>query len=308
MDEKPHKLLDREAAKADVAKHFQRHLILLRDVVNYGSNLYLRAYSSGKKELPDLIICGVLLRQIVVMIDSAEVLLTEGCINAAHLSARAAFEASIYLDWMLFSDAKRKAACFYISNLRNERVWAQRALAGTDEEKAFSTVLATLGLSLQMEHPELKEEAEKFLAEVNRLLSKPEFVGIDGEFESARKRKGRREPKWHELCGHSSLRQIAKAVSRLPEYELMYSRGSRIVHTAVYKDHFKFKGDQVRFRSLRNLEGIDSLLNFTLCVAIGSYQRVLQYYRPTELQAFSKKYVEDWRIVFKSIPKVSISE
>src|SRR5690349_613502 len=110
--EQPHALLDREAAIRDVARALGKHLELLRDMTNYGSNLVVRAYHSSPMGMSDLVVCGVLLKQVVAMLDSVEVLLSAGTAHGAHLPARAAFEASAYLEWILVSDSDRKARCY----------------------------------------------------------------------------------------------------------------------------------------------------------------------------------------------------
>jgi hypothetical protein len=109
-----------------MAQGFKPQLDLLVQMTNYASNLVLRAYSSkrSKKELHDLIVCHVLLKQVAVMLDSIEILAKAGAIPAAWVPARVAFEASLYLEWMLQADGPEKAAYYYVANVRAEKVWA----------------------------------------------------------------------------------------------------------------------------------------------------------------------------------------
>jgi len=82
IPEDPHKgLLDDEAATAVVYKQLNTWTALLRDLANYGSNLIPRAYSSSGKTLGDAIVIGVLLRQVIAMVDAIEILL---CRSAVH--------------------------------------------------------------------------------------------------------------------------------------------------------------------------------------------------------------------------------
>ena len=124
-----------EAQKA-VDEHFKDQVLLLRDLADYGSNLVLRSFNSSDKQMGAMITCGVLLKQIVAMLDAIHILASVGAVRAAFLPARAAFEASIYLDWMLFSDTQKKARYYMVSNYRDERLWANRTIKGTSEEKA----------------------------------------------------------------------------------------------------------------------------------------------------------------------------
>ena len=103
MQEKPlAEILDRKKANELAAEHFKDQIELLQDLTNYGSNLVFRAFNSSPKDYPSIVVCGILLKQIVAMLDAVHVLMQEGAIHASYLPARTAFEASIYLDWILF--------------------------------------------------------------------------------------------------------------------------------------------------------------------------------------------------------------
>jgi hypothetical protein len=110
-------LLGGEEAKKNVDEHFTDQIKLLNDLTEYGSNLILRAFDSSKKELSDIVVCGVLLKQVVSMLAAVQCLIEAGMVHAAFLPARAAFEASIYSDWIMFSGPERKALCYIVANL-----------------------------------------------------------------------------------------------------------------------------------------------------------------------------------------------
>src|SRR5689334_9665827 len=111
-------LLEREKATSDVRRAFPDQLKLLRDVVNYGTNLIPRSFNSSDKELKDLVVIGILLRQVVAMLDSVEVLLSAGAVYGSGLQARAIFEASVYMDWIFRENAAEKALYYYVHNVR----------------------------------------------------------------------------------------------------------------------------------------------------------------------------------------------
>ena len=304
MREKPlASIIDREEARKHASEHFAEQIALLRDITNYGSNLVFRAFNSSKKDLADVVVCGALLKQIVAMVDAVETLMESGIVYAAFLPARAAFEASTYLEWILFSDSDRKAQCYIVSNFRDERLWALRTIKGTPEEAVFESIAKTVGLDIHARRPTLAADAKKHLDEVNRILAQSDFQPIDQEFDQ---RRGKRKVdlEWYELVGAKSIRQVAEAVGRLAEYEFFYAKGSQITHSASYKDHIRFTKNQVQFKPIRHLQGIDMLLNFVVGIAIRSFQNTLRYYRRDELLAFSKKYAEDWRKPFLTVKAV----
>lgn len=306
MHETPHPtILNREEAKAVIAEHFLKQTELLRDLVNYGSNLVIRAFNSSPKGMTEIVICGVLLKQIVAMVDAAEVLLSAGCGHASFLPARTAFEASIYIDWILYGDGERKATRYVVANYRDERRWALRVTPGTADEVAFTRITNLLGIDIQANHPTLVSDATTHLAEVNRILAQKDLAPVDQEFTAAKaKRKRKHDPEWYELDGLQSIRQIAEKVGRLPEYEFFYSKGSQVTHTGTYKDHVRFANGQVRLKPIRHLADVNMLLNFIVSICVGTYKKTLERYRPGETMAFTKKYLEDWREPFMNVTAV----
>ena len=307
MPEYPHPtILNREEAQGHAHEHFSPQLVLLRDLANFGSNLVIRAFNSSPKKIEDVVICGVLLKQIVAMLDAVEVLLSAGVAQAAFLPARAAFEASLYMDWILLGDSKHKAQCYIVSNFRDERKWALRAIFGTSEEAEFSSIAKPLGVDIHAKRPNLLAEAKAHLIEVNRVLVQADLAPIDAEFDLKRGKR-KMDVDWYVLTGKSSIRQIADAVKRLPEYEMFYAKGSRITHTASYKDHIRFHSEQVSFKPVRHVAEFDEILNFLVTVSIGAYSKVLTLYRPAELPAFWKKYHTEWREPFLNVKSVTYS-
>lgn len=304
MNEQPHRaILNREEVIAHAEQHLGQQAELLRDIVNYGSNLIIRAFNSSPKQVADIVVCGVLLKQIVLMTDATEVLLSSGCSNAAFLPTRTAFEASIYLDWILDENSELRAKRFIVKNYRDEQLWAKRAMPETSEAEYISQVASQLGFDIHQGRPQLVEEAKSHFAEIARILNQPELKAINQEFTEVKRRKGR-ECEWYELDGLKSIKQVARKVGRLPEYEFFYSKCSEVVHTRRYKDHFRFSDEQVRFIPIRHLEEADFLINFIASIAIRTFQKILGKYRDAELAAFGNKYLADWRNAYLNIKKI----
>src|SRR5438105_2716349 len=100
IPEDPNKpILDDEGATKIAAEQLKPWTNLLRDLANYGSHLIPRAYSSSDKTLADVVVIGILFKQVVAMIDAIEILLCRSAVHAATLPLRAMFEASVYMEW-----------------------------------------------------------------------------------------------------------------------------------------------------------------------------------------------------------------
>lgn len=300
-------ILDRSEPAAKVAEHFFSQMQMLRDLANYGSNLILRSYDASQKGLPDVIVCGVLLKQIVAMVDAIEVLLTAGISHVAYLPARTAFEASLYIDFILEHDSEHRARCYLVSNYRDELLWASRATKGSPESVAFEQATGGLSQGIHERRPELEAIAAAHLGEVRRILKQPELLPINVRFEKFKAKRGH-DPDWYVLAGINSISHMAKHLDRRHEYVVFYSKGSLVTHSGSYRDHLRFVGKEVRFKPVRHIAELNNLLNFAGSVAMHSFRKVVTRYRPGEISAFTAKYAQDWREPFLNAKHVTYSD
>ena len=299
-------ILDREKHTNDVRENFSDELNLLKELVNYGTNQIPRTYVSSDRGLASVILIGVLLKQVVAMFDAFEILVSNANIHAAQLTARAIFEASVYLEWMTTGDTEIKAKYYYVSNLRIERKWALRTIEDTVEHEQFSHVRDQLNVDPGSNDPEIVNEANTHLSEVNRILAQDSFKEIDEKLENLKNgNRQKLEPSWYKPFQVHSLRHMAKLINRHAEYDIFYSKGSEITHAARYTDHIKISSGKISFKPIRFLEGIRSLLFCSASIVIKTYRLVLNNYRPGEVTNFNKKYVEEWRERFINIKSVN---
>jgi len=201
-----HPLLDREKAVVDSKRAFSVQLEMLRDAINYGTNLIPRCFGSSNKELKDIVVIAILLRQVVAMLDAMELLTSNGAVYAVGLQARAIFEASVYIDWILQSDAEKKATYYYVHNVRRQRRSAQRLQPGSPEATTFLASMPDLDF---LRDPQVAEHANKALKEIERVLSQPEFAVVSKAFDQCT----RKHPNWYEPLGMRSLNALVDAVA-----------------------------------------------------------------------------------------------
>lgn len=301
-------ILNREKHKRDFDKHFSEVGILLKDITNYGSNLIPRCFSSSKRNLEDTIIIGTLLKQVVAMVDAADLLISNSALHSSHLQARAAFEASLYIEWIIKSDTEKKANYFYVSNLREDKLWALRVTGKSPDQKKFEQIFEEVGLQLEEEVHVMKKEAEKQNTEIDQILSAPPFKDINIHIQNYKdQRRLDYEPPWYSPLGVSSIRKIAIDVGRLPEYQIFYSLTSKIMHSSRYRHHIRFIDDKIIFGPIRCLKGIKDLMNFIVSCTLRTYMIILKHYRPDEWPALRRKFDEDWKKPFSTIKSVRYS-
>ncbi len=303
IPEDPHKgLLNDEQATALVSEKLMPWTNLLRDLANYGSHLIPRAYSSSEKTLGDAVVIGVLLRQVVAMIDAIEILLSRSAVHAAALQLRALFEASVYIDWTLAGDRERKAAYYYVHNLLRLRLWAKRVQLGTAESESFKGMMNKAGLPV---NETLGDEGKRQVQEIDRILSLPEFEAVHNDFRNWKKQNGRR-PAWYSPLGVTDLRNMATMVDKEPLYVIVYGSGSEVMHSSNYGQHLRFESGRITFHSIRHPNEFTNTVRLTAIITIDVFMKILREYREGELSRFGRRYVEKWQQAFMSIPKLEI--
>jgi hypothetical protein len=307
MAENAHKgILNREEAERVALEALSSQIALLEQMANYGTNLLVRVLrTNSSNHIGDVVVCSVFLRQIVAMLDLLAVSFRAGSTHMALLAARPGFEASFYLEWMLISDTQKKGEHYYVSNLRRVRKWALRAIGGTKQNLALS------------ENPRLKDlidsvsgqvegDAQAQVDQFNQICSKDPYKTINDDFE--RLGKGKRDVDWHVPLGAGTIRDIAKTLDRLVEYDLFYSTASQHMHSSEIGMHINSNSkDKFTIKPLRGLDRSKLIIQFCVTAAYQSFKLVLQKYRPGELKELGRIYVEEWRGPFLATPKITMN-
>jgi Family of unknown function (DUF5677) len=294
-------LLDRGKALADVKRAFSGQLEMLRDVTNYGTNLIPRCFGSSDKGLKDVVVLTILLRQVVAMLDGFELLVSNGSVHTAALQARALFEASAYIDWILSADSEKKATYYYVHNLRRQRRWAQRFQQGSPEATAF----AALGGDLpSLRDQNAIDQAAKTLKDIDRVLSQTAFAVVSQAFDKYAPKGRKGDQAWYVPLGMRSLSGIASAIGRSAEYAVFYSTWSETMHSSNYAQHVRVGQGTITFEPIRKLSGFRSLFTTTAATVLNTYRKILEHYRPGELQAHFRKYRENWQKALMEVPTI----
>jgi hypothetical protein len=156
---------------------------------------------------------------------------------------------------------------------------------------------------------DLQARATQELDTINRVLSQPEFIDINTEFERhLSPTRPNYDPSWYQPLGIRSVRRIAEDVQRLHEYDTFYSQTSEVIHSSSYRDHISFSSDQqIWIHPIRDLENFTVLVGTTVPLVLRTYRSILSHYRNGELDNFSRKFVKDWRNIINSLQSRTIT-
>lgn len=301
-------ILDRETAARHAREHLSDETALLREVVDYGTNLIIRCFESSEKKAVDLIILGGLLKPAVGWLDAVDVLVSNGAVWAAQSPARACYEAQLLLLWILADDTERRARQYYVAELRRRRLWDLRSLPGTEEYERIKPSLEQSAIFDEKEEPQkvakLRQAATEELEAVTKQLEQDVYREINAEFERL---KGKR-PWYAAFSGPTNFRELAQRLNVLGEYDFIYTNLSEAVHSASFRQQVTIKNKKAYFEPIRHLQGVDHIIRVVLSVAFRAYGRVLEKYRPDEVQNFAQKYVTAWQSRFLGLKSVQYKE
>jgi hypothetical protein len=302
MPELPHpKILDETEAAAMMAEHYEPQLALLSEFRKYSSNLGPRAFASSPKKLPDLIVCYGLVMQLTSMIDAVDILMRVGAVHASFAQIRIAFEVSLKIQWMLQKNLNERAVYYYVGEIRRQRIWGLRAQANTPEYNQF---IKDLGFA---NYPSFEKDGASHAKKADAILALPEYASADAAFEAFNKKSKRPyEPAWYKVLGVGSVAALAKEVGRRAEYTIFYSKGSEVVHSSTFKDHFKIVPTGATVTPVRNVKEAHIAFENIFSTALQAFRAVLEYYRPNELPAFAQTFTVEWRDAYRSIKRLKI--
>ncbi len=220
-------LLERDAAVGMAAQFKDAHN-LLDELVNYGTNLIVRAFDSSKRDLAAVCVLFVQLRQFLMHLDGITILLRDGNGGTADLQLRSLLEGGHLIEWTLKKDTEVKVQHLYVANLRRRRHWNNSVVRGTPEFTKHFDVTA----GLKITPGDLKDVTEE-TTRISSLLSNAPFDAIDAKFEQYYKQRGFDEP-WYKVYGATSIRSIADELGKLKEYTYIYSALSGVTHGAIF--------------------------------------------------------------------------
>ena len=209
-------LLDPAFASHEAQRCLPDQIALLQELRDHLRDLIKRAFGEHKDSVHDLVVIGGLSKQALVALDGLCICLEAGAAHAGHIQARAQWEATLFVEWILQNGRERWGRQYYVADIRRERNSTRRAIIGTPENAAYQELWRE---TYEKEPNEFSEEfvkkASEHLAEIDRILARPIYSTINLEFEeSVKKRDGREPDWWFQPGGPKSIYDMAKAVDR----------------------------------------------------------------------------------------------
>jgi len=305
IDKANNGILDRPLFYVQIKETFSEQIALLEQLVNYGTNLVPRCFNSSDRKIPDIVVLLSFMKHAVTSLDAISILSREGATLSCFPHIRSLFEIELYLRWIFQEDYARRGTAYFVWNIRKKRYWSRCYLDGTPEQAAHTAHMQG-ALFGDIVIPYDQEEIKTAVDHETTRLSSPELAAVNDLFESRMAASGK-DVEWYKPFGVNSIRDMAIGLGDEGAYKVFYAKYSQLTHGQSFEQqlHFDTAHSVVVFDHIRTLQSIDEVFQMTLSFAFKIYRTVLENYRPSEINAFNRKYVEEWQKAFRSIPKVT---
>jgi hypothetical protein len=281
MPTDPHPdILYRDLAIVQVRDAFPRAAPLLREVVNFATNAFVRCSTYGEGEENLHLAPFALHRHIMELTDSIEVLVTNGCPAACKANLRSSFEALLSLEYITEpgADYRTRSLSWLSAYLRDHLRTYRALLNSTSEGRDF--LAAIQDDKTVREFPALpQEKVAEGIARMERLLARDQFQAIQEEYA-----KFDRRPHWYHLFGGpANLRDLADYLRRPAQYDVLYRQWSLTTHGL---DFFPFLAPappgEKAIRGLRDVASTNEVTTFATTFLIDATRLLLNKFHPGE--------------------------
>jgi hypothetical protein len=293
-------LLDRDDAIARATALIDAACPLLRELVNHATLAFRRCTAASDNhggENEDMAPI-TLYRHTIELIDGIEVMFRASCVDAAVPVLRAAFEASISLDYILQEHFTRRSLSWTCGYLHARIASHQQLDATTPAGTAFAAA----------RDREMAGDAQPWqpynsaapVANLEHVLNRPMLQPIETEYQRFRQTHNNRRPHWFQLFdGPRNRRELASAVHREWEYSALYGEWSNFSHAADASAYLR-PGDapgEAAFLAVRSPHRMPHRAFLAARIMLRSTRLMINHYRHGEdLTAWYNREVrERWQ-------------
>lgn len=275
-------ILYRDLSKAQARPVIELASGVLQELVNFASNALVRCATSSKgQENEDLALLS-LYRHIMEMTDGVEVLISQSSVTPAIPLIRSSFEALISMEYIVEDDAQYVARSLaWLVDYVHQRLDLYESLdPSTSRGQELQRALNQDKIGKAITVP-LQASISQAIANLQDLLAKPQLAAIDEDFTQLR---GQRKRKWYRLYGGpDNIRELARCVGRVAQYDSLYRKWSRVSHAHDFAPFIARTPDgQGAIRGIRDSSDLKNVANFAASFMLGATRALIAKFRPAE--------------------------
>jgi hypothetical protein len=273
-------LLYPELAIAEARELIELASPLLREVVNYSTNAFVRCASEKHGEKNEDLAVLYLYRHIIELTDAIEVLVSGACGDPAVPLLRSSFEGLLSLEYVAEDRGSyvERSLCWLAFYARG-RIGGYEALVPTTRiGRQFAEDLRADKMVARLSLPP-PEVAQAPIANLKHLLARDQFASVRKELEHHPKTEH-----WYSLFGGpGDLRRLAKHLKRPAQYDFLYKGWSAKVHGEDFSRFIDARGaGRSGIRRLRDPGMLSEVAFYAATFLLDATRLMLARFRPGE--------------------------
>ena len=273
-------ILYRELSKAQARPDIELASGVLQELVNYASNALVRCATSAKGEENEDLAVLSLYRHIMEMTDGVEVLISESCVTPAVPLIRSSFEAVVSMEYILQDDAQyvARSLAWLVDYVHQRLDLYQLVDRSTTRGQEYHRTLSQ-DKTVQTIPALPQEEVSQAIGNLQDLLAKPQFAGIDKDFAQLKGQKA-----WCRLYGGpKNLRELAHRVRRGAQYDFLYRNWCRVSHAHDFAPFLARTADGPgAIRGIRDPSDLNTVASFAATFMLGATRVLIGKFHPGE--------------------------
>lgn len=260
---------------------------LLRELVNYSTNLLARCATSTRGSIDVDLAPMALYRHVIEVTDGIEVLISQSCATPAIPLVRSSFEAVLSLEYILEEPTKyeQRSLSWLVGYIHKRIDSYERLDPATQKGKEFKKDFEADKFVSKVQLPSV-DAARKAKTNLLAMLSKPHISYVEVEYNQY---KG--NVYWCRLFGGpSNIQQLAQQLKRGSQYDILYRQWSRLAHAQdliPYMD--RTTAGESAIKRLRQPGEIKEIASFSATFILDAINLMVKSYRRGE-------DIKDWYI------------
>lgn len=279
------------SAEPQLASVLEELAIPVGECVAFGTTVFKwaleaageRSQEAGPELGTGLMVAILRFRGFLDMLSCVDPLLRVGAADGAKVNLRAAFEQSMYLQFLLEDSVVDRAHAFLHCEQRDKLAFYDRVDPDTNRGKEVGDRMREEGLDINFP-PELIEEREGDRERIRGLFDDPPTEAsrrARDEYVSTKKRLNRSSIPWYAFKeGPANIRELAIALGRGTQYEFFYKYWSGTVHGSDILRRFGYKGDVAEVPQLRHPEDAQQVTLHAISLALGTMRTIIEHFVP----------------------------
>lgn len=265
----------------------------LEETINYGSQLFNNTILKGKKIFPfednehDFII-AMLFRYAIDAAESICVLLLNKCVDPSKILIRSLLESSAYLEYMLSSNTRDKAAAYmifdYIRMIKECNAYDSETAEGKNHKAAIKNEKYLGGLELT-NNPEIIKKKQELI----ETLNSERYSKVYSMYKERKKVRH-----WYSIVEDiGTFKSLMEKLNSSALY-LLYQSFSTYTHPSnIIQGKVNFNDGKQSIRSIRDPRDFQKVRDMTITLLLKAYESSIRFYDESQLRSFGLWYTNN---------------